>query len=63
MSSQDLDNYQNSDDGYCERDKDGNYHLWAAMADSWNGKVKRVRLSSSTSFELAETAFKKLSNT
>ena len=45
---------------YCERDADGNYHLWVAKADAWDGEVKRIRLSSSTSFELAETAIKKL---
>jgi len=45
---------------YCERDTMGNYHLWVAMADSWNGPVKKVRLSSSTSFQLAENAIAKL---
>jgi len=45
---------------YCERDQMGNYHLWVAMADSWNAPVKRIRLSSSTSFELAENAVKQL---
>lgn len=39
---------------YCERDQAGNYHVWAAHADSWDGPVKRVKLSSSTHFELAE---------
>ena len=45
---------------YCERDAMGNYHLWVAMADAWNGPVKKVRLSSSTSFNLAENAVAKL---
>lgn len=39
---------------YCEHDAMGNYHVWAAMAASWDAPLKRVRLSSSTSFELAE---------
>lgn len=39
---------------YCERDTMGNYHVWAAKADHWQGTVQRVRLSSSTSFKLAE---------
>lgn len=45
---------------YCERDAMGNYHLWVAMADAWNAPVKKVRLSSSTSFQLAENAIAKL---
>lgn len=45
---------------YCERDTMGNYHLWVAKADTWNAPVKRVRLSSSTSFQLAESAIEKL---
>lgn len=39
---------------YCQRDAAGNYHVWAAHASTWDGKVKRVKLSSSTQFELAE---------
>lgn len=39
---------------YCERDEQGNYHVWAAMADTWDAPLKRARLSSSTSFNLAE---------
>ena len=39
---------------YCETDAQGNYHVWAAKADSWESPVKSVRLSSSTSFELPE---------
>jgi len=39
---------------YCERDAMGNYHVWAAKADTWDAPVRRARLSSSTSFELAE---------
>lgn len=45
---------------YCERDHAGNYHLWVAKADAWNGAVKRIKLSSSTNFELAESAIRKL---
>ncbi len=39
---------------YCERDAAGNYHLWAAMAERWDGPVSRIRQSSSTTYELAE---------
>lgn len=45
---------------YCEKDENGNFHVWAAKADHWNGKVSRVRLSSSTKFELAEQVVAKL---
>lgn len=39
---------------YCEKDEMGNYHVWAAMADSWDGEVKRIRLSQSTKHQLPE---------
>jgi len=39
---------------YCELDDKGYYHVWAAKAPTWDGPVKRVRMSSGTSFELAE---------
>lgn len=39
---------------YCEKDDMGNFHVWAAKANAWNEPVKRVNISSSTSFELAE---------
>jgi hydroxymethylbilane synthase len=39
---------------YCEKDPIGNYHVWAALADTWSSPLKRVRLSSSTHFELAD---------
>ncbi len=45
---------------YCERDEQGNYHVWAAMADTWDAPLKRARLSSSTSFNLAEQIVKLL---
>lgn len=47
---------------YCEMDQHENYHVWAAKADSWDGPVKRVRLSSSTKFELAEQVVAQLTN-
>ncbi len=45
---------------FCEKDANENYHLYAAAIV--NGKLKRCRVSQSTFFELAETAFKKLNN-
>jgi hydroxymethylbilane synthase len=39
---------------YCERDTDGNFHIWAAKAEAWNKPVKRVRMSQSTKHQLAE---------
>lgn len=45
---------------YCEQDQMHNYHVWAAKADEWNSPVKMVRISSSTSFQLAEEVIKKL---
>lgn len=45
---------------YCEQDKAGNYHVWAAKAAAWNAPVKRVRLSSSTSYLLAEKVAEEL---
>jgi hydroxymethylbilane synthase len=39
---------------YCERDSSGNYHVWAALADALNKPVRRIRLSQSTNFGLAE---------
>ena len=41
---------------FCSRDSTGNYHLWAAFADSASAPLKTVSLSSSTRFELAEKA-------
>lgn len=45
---------------YCRKDELGNFHVWAAKADAWNKPVKRVNISSSTSFELAEQVVKAL---
>jgi hydroxymethylbilane synthase len=39
---------------YCERDANGNYHIWAALADAWDLPVRRTRLSQSTHLGLAE---------
>ena len=39
---------------YCERDDDGNYHIWAAKADAWDKPVQRVRMSQSTKHQLPE---------
>jgi hydroxymethylbilane synthase len=45
---------------YCETDSQGNYHIWAAMADSAAATARRIRLSSSTRFELAEMVVERL---
>jgi len=45
---------------YCEKDSDGNFHVWAAMAKSWDGDLTKVQLSSSTSHKLAERVVKGL---
>ncbi len=45
---------------YCEIDRAKNYHLLAAAAVY--GELKKVRLSQSTSFELAEKCYDKLYN-
>jgi len=47
---------------YCELDENGYYHVWAAKAATWDGPVKRVRMSSGTSFELAEQVLAELNN-
>lgn len=39
---------------YCEQDANNHYHVWAAYAKTWDAPLKRVRLSSSTNFNLAE---------
>jgi hydroxymethylbilane synthase len=44
---------------YCEIDKEGIYHLWAAICKP-NGQLQRVRLSQSTHYELAERAYEQL---
>jgi hydroxymethylbilane synthase len=45
---------------YCERDTNGYYHVWAAMADTWNSAIRRVQISSSTTHNLAEQIVEKL---
>ncbi len=45
---------------YCERDHSGNYHVQAAMADSWDAPVKRVSVSQSTAAGLAEKVVERL---
>lgn len=45
---------------YCERDAQGNYHVSAAVAEHWDAPVRRVNLSSSTSYKLAEQVVEKL---
>lgn len=45
---------------YCERDANGYYHAWAAMADTWDSPVRRVQISSSTTHNLAEEIVEKL---
>jgi hydroxymethylbilane synthase len=39
---------------YCDQDAQGNYHVWAAVADAWNAPLRRTRMSSGTSIGLAE---------
>lgn len=39
---------------YCEQDQLGNYHVWAALAETFNSPVRRVQLSRSTRAGLAE---------
>lgn len=45
---------------YCEVDPQGNYHVWAAKAAEWDSPLSRTHLSSSTTFELAESVLKAL---
>jgi hydroxymethylbilane synthase len=40
---------------YCELDSDHNFHVWAAMAPSWNKAVQFTHHSSATSDGLAQT--------
>lgn len=39
---------------HCTQDENGNYHAWAALAESWDSPLVRVNMSSSTSAGLAE---------
>lgn len=47
---------------YCELDPQGNYHVWAAKAAEWDRPLKRTHLSSSTTFELAESVLSALND-
>ncbi len=47
---------------YCEKDSLGNFHVWAAMATTWDGEaLNTVQQSSSTSHRLAERVVEMLS--
>lgn len=46
---------------FCQRDAMGNYHVHAAMAEQWDTPLKRVRISSSTHYQLAERVVDALS--
>jgi hydroxymethylbilane synthase len=45
---------------YCELDPQGNYHVWAARAAEWDSPLSRTHLSSSTTYELAESVLEAL---
>lgn len=45
---------------YCKQDTMGNYHVWAAKADAWDSPLKRVQLSTSTAYHLAESVVEAL---
>lgn len=45
---------------YCEKDINHNFHVWAAVAKTWSGPLKKVQISRSTNFELAEDVVKAL---
>lgn len=45
---------------YCEKDKEGNFHVWAAYADAWNAPVNRIRLSSTSKLGLADSVLEAL---
>ncbi len=45
---------------YCEKDSMGYYHVWAAKADEWNAPVIKIKISSGTTFQLAENIVEKL---
>ena len=39
---------------YCERDTNGNFHVWAVKADQWDAPIRQVQFSSTTKDGLAE---------
>ncbi len=45
---------------HCQKDDNGHFHVWTAKAEAWDKPVKRVHLSSSTSFELPEQVVEQL---
>jgi len=45
---------------YCRQDTNLHFHVWAAKAETWDGPVKQVRMSSSTSAGLAEKVYRAL---
>jgi len=45
---------------YCELDSDHNFHVWAAIAPSWNSPVHFTHHSSATSDNLAQTVLNDL---
>ncbi len=47
---------------YCKVDTEGNYHVWAAMAENWDAPLKRTHQSSSTAAGLPETIVEALRN-
>ena len=40
---------------YCERDANGNFHVWATKANHWESQLSKTQFSSSTKDGLAET--------
>lgn len=45
---------------YCEKDGEGNFHIWAALANGWDQPVRRCRLSQSTKHGLPERVIEAL---
>ena len=45
---------------YCKQDANANFHVWAAKAETWDGPLKQIRMSSSTSAGLAEKVHRAL---
>jgi len=45
---------------FCEKDQMGNFHVYAALSKGEGTKLIRTKVSSSTSFGLADSVFKKL---
>lgn len=45
---------------YCEKDQGGNYHVWAAMSTQHGAPLQTAKLSSATSYQLAEKIIEQL---